>query len=58
MNVEKKNQLGVLKYHKSLVDENTLNQDIAVLPRFRVETTGVMRYGPGRSQKVHMEGIF
>jgi hypothetical protein len=48
MNVEKKNQLGVLKYHKSLVEENTLNQDIAVLPRFRVETTGVMRYGPGR----------
>ena len=35
----------VLKFHTKKKEDNTLNQDNPVLPPFRVETTGVIRYG-------------
>ncbi len=35
----------VLKFHKKMKEDNTLNQDNPVLPLFRVETTGVTGYG-------------
>ena len=35
----------VLKFHKNQKEDNTLNQDNPVLPTFRLEKTGLTRYG-------------
>lgn len=36
---------SVLKFHKKKEDNTLKNQDNPILPPFRMETTGVTRYG-------------